>query len=300
LIFSPNPQRRNEGRWTLNRNDRFSVLIIKLLVGNEPAKLELNIVGIEKTGSNRELSLIGRKKVKEAASRSESLIHLESMILLKRGDQKRSDTVKTYKHQALKELADQQVRFAPPPRRLEQLKRAELLLAELDPQKDYPYQFICYRVTDYRSESYPGLLMHGHEIIHDMGLWINELASSLPAIRVEEVAEPVLTLDEISKKLNVTTKTINRWRKRGLIGIPVVKSGRRQVGFLPSLVDPFQRQQGSCRKEREIHPAHSGRKRGYFASRSPIRPARTRHLDRGQPTYCPTTGTFARNCTLYH
>jgi len=37
----------------------------------------------------------------------------------------------------------------------------------------------------------------------------------------------------------VTTKTINRWRKRGLIGIPVVKSGRRQVGFIPSLVDPF-------------------------------------------------------------
>ena len=62
---------------------------------------------------------------------------------------------------------------------------------------------------------------------------------SLPAIPVEEVAEPVLTIDEISKKLNVTTKTINRWRKRGLIGIPVVCNGRRQMGFLPSLVDPF-------------------------------------------------------------
>src|ERR1051325_7033426 len=43
----------------------------------------------------------------------------------------------------------------------------------------------------------------------------------------------------MSKKLNVTTKTINRWRKRGLIGIPVVCNGRRQVGFIRSLVDPF-------------------------------------------------------------
>jgi RNA polymerase sigma factor (sigma-70 family) len=147
--------------------------------------------------------------------------------------------VKTYKHKALKELADQQVRFAPPPRRLEQMKRAEQLMTEIDADRAYPYQFVCFRVTDYRSDGYPGLLMPGHEVIHDLGLWINELATSLPAIPIEDVAEPVLTIDEISKKLNVTTKTINRWRKRGLIGIPIVCNGRRQLGFIPSLVDPF-------------------------------------------------------------
>ncbi len=147
--------------------------------------------------------------------------------------------MKTYKHPALKELADQQVRFAPPPRRLEQLKRAEQLLTEIDPLKEYPYQFLCYRVSDFRSDAYPGLLIPGLDVIHDLGLWINELAISLPAIPVEEVAEPVLTLDEFSKKLNVTTKTINRWRKRGLIGIPIVANGRRQMGFIASLTDPF-------------------------------------------------------------
>jgi RNA polymerase sigma factor (sigma-70 family) len=49
----------------------------------------------------------------------------------------------------------------------------------------------------------------------------------------------VMSTEEISKKFNVTTKTINRWRKRGLIGIPVIFKGHRQMGFLPSLVDPF-------------------------------------------------------------
>jgi len=58
-------------------------------------------------------------------------------------------------------------------------------------------------------------------------------------VPVESVAEQVLTLDEMSRRFNVTTKTINRWRKRGLIGIPVLCNGRRQVGFLPSLVEPF-------------------------------------------------------------
>src|SRR5204862_6349332 len=115
-----------------------------------------------------------------------------------------------YKQQALKELADQQVRFAPPPRRLEQLKRAEQLLTDVDPAKAYPYQFVCFRVTDYRSELHHGLLIPGEDLIHDLGLWINELANSLPAIPGVEVKEPVMTIDEISKKLNITTKNNHR------------------------------------------------------------------------------------------
>jgi len=147
--------------------------------------------------------------------------------------------VKTFKQPALKELTDQQVRFVPPPRRLEQLARAERLLAEIATDRQYPYQFLCFRITDYRPDAYPELLISGREVRHDLGLLIAELARSMPAIRVETVSEPVLTLEEMSKKLNVTPKTINRWRKRGLIGVPILCNGRRQVGFLQSLVDPF-------------------------------------------------------------
>src|SRR2546421_8553716 len=103
----------------------------------------------------------------------------------------RTGAMKTYKNQALMELADQQVRFAPPPRRLEQLKRAEKLLTEVDPRRSYPFQFVYFRVTDHRTDAEAGLLIPGEEIIHDLGLWIHELAHSLPAIPVEDVAEPV-------------------------------------------------------------------------------------------------------------
>src|SRR6516164_5762878 len=109
------------------------------------------------------------------------------------------------------------------------MRRAELLLAELDADKSYPYQFICYRVTDYRPDAYPDLLLGGQALVHDLGLMIAELASSMPAVPADTLSEPVRTLEEISKELNVTTKTINRWRKRGLIGIPVVVNGRRHV-----------------------------------------------------------------------
>lgn len=147
--------------------------------------------------------------------------------------------MRNFKHHALQELTNQQVRFAPPSRRLEQMASAERLLTEIDLDKEYPYQFVCYRITDYRPDAYGDLLIAGKDLQHDLGLFIAELATSMPALPVEEVAEPVLTLEEISRKLNVTPKTINRWRKRGLIGLPVISKGRRQVGFLPSLVDPF-------------------------------------------------------------
>jgi len=99
-----------------------------------------------------------------------------------------------YKQQALRELADQQVRFAPPPRRLEQLKRAERLLTEIDLGRSYPFQFVYYRVTDFRTETHAALLIPGLELVHDLGLFVHELAHSLPAIPVEEVSEPVMTL----------------------------------------------------------------------------------------------------------
>ncbi|HEY1859944.1 MAG TPA: sigma-70 family RNA polymerase sigma factor, partial [Gemmataceae bacterium] len=111
--------------------------------------------------------------------------------------------------------------------------------AEIDLARHYPYQFICFRLTEYRPDSYPDLLIGGEDLRHDLCLFITQLSRSLPAVPVETVEEPVMTLEQMSRRLKVSTKTINRWRRRGLIGVPVVYKGRRQVGFLPSLVDPF-------------------------------------------------------------
>jgi RNA polymerase sigma factor (sigma-70 family) len=141
-----------------------------------------------------------------------------------------------FKNPALKQLTDQQVRFAPPTRCLEQRARAEKLLSELEPERLYPYQYICYRITDYRPDAYPDLLIKGSELAHDLLRMIEALGGSVPA---EEVAEPYLTLDQISQRLNVSTKTIRRWRERGLVGRKIIRNGRLQIAFLQSVVDQF-------------------------------------------------------------
>jgi RNA polymerase sigma factor (sigma-70 family) len=144
-----------------------------------------------------------------------------------------------FKNPAMKQLTDQQVRFAPPARRLDQLTRAERLLAEIDRNKSYPYQYVCYRLTDYRPEAYPELMIDGGDLEHDICRFIEALVRSSPAVPVESVSEPVLTLEQISEQLHVSTKTISRWRERGLVGRRIVYNGRRQVGFLQSMVNRF-------------------------------------------------------------
>jgi len=140
---------------------------------------------------------------------------------------------------ALEQLTDQQVRFAPLGRRQEQMARAERLLGEIEPTRKYPYQFVCYRITDYRSDAYPDLLIGGAELKNDLDLFLDRLARSLQGVPLEMPDEAVLSLEDVSRQLNVSTKTVLRWRKRGLVGRRVVQNGRHQLGFPLSVVEQF-------------------------------------------------------------
>jgi len=147
--------------------------------------------------------------------------------------------VSEFIHQPLKQLTDQQVRFAPPARRKEQVARAEKLLAELEPARRYPYPFVCFRITDYRTNAHDDLLIRGDELKQDLLLFIKRLERSIPALPIEQAVEPMLTLEQISKEFNVSTKTVSRWRMLGLVGQRVVIKGRRQLAFPKSIVEQF-------------------------------------------------------------
>ena len=108
-----------------------------------------------------------------------------------------------FKAQALKELTDQQVRFAPVARRREQVDRAAKLVGEVDAQRAYPYQFICFRITEYRSDAHSELLIRGSDLKHDLAEFIKRVERSIPPLPIEQAVEPILTLDEVSKQLNV-------------------------------------------------------------------------------------------------
>jgi RNA polymerase sigma factor (sigma-70 family) len=145
----------------------------------------------------------------------------------------------TFRHQAIHELTNQQVRFAPPARRREQVAKAQRLLAEVESSRAYPYAFVCYRLTDYRSNAYPDLLVTGEDLKHDLALFVIQVERSLPPVPIEQAGEELLTLEEVSKRFNVSTKTIGRWRLRGLVARRVKVNGRSHLGFPVSAVEQF-------------------------------------------------------------
>src|SRR4029079_7285825 len=144
-----------------------------------------------------------------------------------------------YHNPLLKQLRDQQVRVASRDKKLEHVNRAEKLLAELDTGRSYPYEYLCYRITEYRPETAAGVTVPGRDVAHDLRLFVEDVSDSAN-VKVEDAGEPVHTVEELSKMFNVSTKTISRWREQGLVSRRFLFDGKRKrVGFLRSSVERF-------------------------------------------------------------
>lgn len=144
-----------------------------------------------------------------------------------------------YRNPAMKQLADQQLRFAPVPVRMEQVGRAEELAFTVDSSQKYSYPDLCEKLTKYRAEMYPNLEVTGEDLLHDLRCFVEDLSDSANLIS-DAATEPVLTLQDLSKRFNVSEKTVTRWRDRGLAGRRYLFGKRKRVGFLTSLVEQFE------------------------------------------------------------
>jgi transposase-like protein len=140
----------------------------------------------------------------------------------------------------LEDLA-RQLLFTPPEKRMDQVRRAEQLHDQIDPGRNYPFDFINYRITGYHSEADqadPTILV-GDVIQPDLRLLIDAVSRSA-GLPVTE-AEPAWNVEDVARKLNVSTKTISRWRQAGLRWRWVIdpQTQRPRIGFTPDAVELF-------------------------------------------------------------
>jgi RNA polymerase sigma factor (sigma-70 family) len=149
-------------------------------------------------------------------------------------------TVAKFRIDTLAELARQMAEFTPHDVKVTQVAAAEELLHTLDANKAYPLEFIVYRVTGYRPKAdAEDALLTGLALQHDLGLLIEHVSETLD-LRTDKLAEPVLDIDAACERFNVTSKTIQRWRRKGLPARRFVfADGKRRVGFLLSSVERF-------------------------------------------------------------
>src|SRR5688572_17599686 len=125
-----------------------------------------------------------------------------------------------------------QMEFAPHEVRIAQLAAAEDLLHLVKPARAYPLDFVIYKITDYRARdaSLTGELLTGLALQHDLGLLIERVSATLNLV-ASALAEPVLSIEDVCEKFNVTSKTIQRWRRRGFPARRFLfPDGKRRVG----------------------------------------------------------------------
>lgn len=133
-----------------------------------------------------------------------------------------------------------QLRFASEQQRMKQLDAAERLLMLIDEDRDYPFDFICFRITGFQPKGLPEQPpIQGEQLAEDLHIFTSRLSSQL-ARPVTEQKEKVYTIEELAAAFGVSTKTIHRWRRRGLIARKFVfDGGKKCLGFMQSALDGF-------------------------------------------------------------
>ncbi|MHC4677353.1 MAG: sigma-70 family RNA polymerase sigma factor [Planctomycetota bacterium] len=133
-----------------------------------------------------------------------------------------------------------QLRFTPDKRRRKQLDAVEQLLAVIKKDKEYPFEFVCFRITGFHPKSEAASeLIKGDELLEDLRIFMSKLSGRLAPPAAEQ-SQKIYTIEELAKTMHVSTKTVYRWRKRGLIARKYVfRDGIKRFGFLQSTVDEF-------------------------------------------------------------
>ena len=131
-----------------------------------------------------------------------------------------------------------QLRFTPEKKRRKQLDAAEKLVAIVDKDKEYPFEFVCFRITGFNLKS-ENELIKGDELLEDLRIFISKLSGKL-ALPVTGQSQEICSIQDLAKNVGVSTKTIYRWRKQGLVARKYIfDDGIRRLGFLQSTVDEF-------------------------------------------------------------
>jgi len=133
-----------------------------------------------------------------------------------------------------------QLRFAPERKRYKQLASAEKLFAIIDKDKEYPFEFVCFKITGYRLKDYIAReLIKGSDLAEDLPIFIARLSAQLSPLAGRQ-QEKVYDIQQLAETLGISTKTINRWRRRGLLAQKFVfDDGSKRLGFFQSTVDAF-------------------------------------------------------------
>jgi len=118
---------------------------------------------------------------------------------------------------------------------------AESLIRLIDPAQEYPYEFVVFRLTNYRGprdkavQSLPGGTLRA-----DLLRLMIQVSESF-SLSTADYDEPVIDMAEAARRFKVSTKTLQRWRAELLPARRIVfPDAKRRIAFLESTLGWFE------------------------------------------------------------
>ena len=143
-----------------------------------------------------------------------------------------------YNYDVLADLKGQ-ILYSPRSVKHRVMAQLESLIDEVADAENYPFDYMCYRITGYRPKAFCERLLSGKLVREDLLSMLDAVSAALKE-RVGDVAEPVYTVDDLARMFDVSPKTISRWRKLGLKSRKMVFDGHGlRTAFLESYIDSF-------------------------------------------------------------
>jgi RNA polymerase primary sigma factor len=145
------------------------------------------------------------------------------------------------------DLADQ-VRYASHASLLRQVESAESLAGDLDEQEKYPVDWLVFRITGHRpdSGSAGSAVFSGSAVLADLSAFVERLCESAE-FGIADLPDGSVDADGLAARWNVSRKTIDRSRRKGLIARRVRNErGRASLYFSPRSVAAYEGRRGEA------------------------------------------------------
>ncbi|MEO0483336.1 MAG: hypothetical protein AAF138_06895 [Planctomycetota bacterium] len=144
---------------------------------------------------------------------------------------------------------ERQLRYAPRSRLLDNVARIEALAGDVDSETNYPEEWIEFRVTGLRRDLPEAITVTGAALRSDLSSLAERLSerahlseAELVQSETEAGQPPPVRADALAERWNVSRKTVDRYRKRGLIGRRVRAANSKPViVFTASAIECFER-----------------------------------------------------------
>lgn len=140
---------------------------------------------------------------------------------------------------ALESLA-RELRFGSPAALRRQIDRAEALAARIEPERTYDERWVIEQVTGYRGAADAGVVLVGEALLADLPALVEHLCEC--ARLSPDDAPGAITAGDLAARWRVTRRTLERYRRLGLVGRRVAEGPRARAAlvFSPVAVAAFE------------------------------------------------------------